>query len=317
MPHARHRPKPAATLLAMLMLACVASGLPAVARETPDAAASPAVPGAAADEVDAKPPFAPASEAGKLTPEAQVRWLAEAAASGTLENLSDADLVALFESLDPLTVPRYLERGPNGYPSYEFTMLRRERIKGKWPSRADHMLVRITREPLRIYARWLPDGAHAGQEVIYDDTKRANELYGHLGGILGVMPLWTSVSGALARTQSNHSIRDLGIEYLTRQFLAEGRKFAEAGVMRPTHVEVKTIEGVRVVAFTYETPTGQPEFYAKKEVLGLDLRRPYFRCVESFDNDGHIFESIVFLSITPKQFDNLTFDPGNPEYEFD
>jgi hypothetical protein len=111
-------------------------------------------------------------------------------------------------------------------------------------------------------------------------------------------------------------VRDLGVEYITRQFLAEGQKFADAGVTRASRIEVKTIEGARVVAFTYETPTGQPEFYAKKEILGLDLRRPYFRSVESFDNDGNIFESIVFQTILPKTFDDLTFDPHSPEYRF-
>ncbi len=92
----------------------------------------------------------------------------------------------------------------------------------------------------------------------------------------------------------------------------EGKKFAEAGVTRASNIEVKTVDGARVVAFTYETPTGQPEFYAKKEVLGLDLRRPYFRTAESFDNDGKIFESIVFQNIAPKTFDEATFNPKNP-----
>jgi hypothetical protein len=79
---------------------------------------------------------------------------------------------------------------------------------------------------------------------------------------------------------------------------------------------VKTIDGVRVVTFTYETPTGQPAFYAKKEILGLDLRLPIFRTVESFDNDGDVFESVAFERIEEKSFDDLTFDPHNPEYRF-
>jgi len=118
-------------------------------------------------------------------------------------------------------------------------------------------------------------------------------MYGHLGGMLNVMPLWTSLNGALARSQSNHHVRDLGTEYIARQYLAEGKKYIEAGLPRSVQVEVKTIEGVRVVAFTFETPIGQPRFYAKKETLGLDLRHPYFRSVESYDNDGKIFESGV------------------------
>jgi hypothetical protein len=233
-----------------------------------------------------------------------------------LANMSDPALVSLFKSLDPLALPRYLKNGPNGYPSYEFTMLRRERIHGMWPTEADHMLVRVTRDPLRVYAKWLPDGGHAGQEILYDESARPNEMYGHLGGLLKVIAIWTSLDGSLARSQSRHSVRDLGTEYLTQQFLAEGKKFADAGVTRANNIEVKTIDGARVVAFTYETPSGQPDFYAKKEILGLDLRRPYFRTAESFDNDGKIFESIVFQNIAPKTFDDATFSPKNPAYNF-
>jgi len=276
---------------------------------------------AAALAPHASPALAPHADetvasVAKLPLEQQVRWLRNAAQTGALEQMDDATLVALFESFDPLTVPRYIEEGPNGYPSYEFTMLRQERIRGVWPRRPDHMLVRLTREPLRIYGRWLPGGPHAGQEIIYDESRRADEMYGHLGGIFNIMPLWTSINGALARSQSNHRVRDLGTEFIAQQFLDEGKKFANAGITRPAQIDVRNVDGVRVIAFTYETPTGQPEYYAKKEVLGLDLRHPYFRMAESYANDGEIFERIVFQTITPKTFDDMAFDPKNPEYRF-
>lgn len=263
-----------------------------------------------------KAPTTPSSQVGKLTLDQQVKWLRAAQQSGALEKLDDPQLVALFQSLDPLTLPRYIKEGPNGYPSYEFTMARSERIHGQWPDKPDHMLVRLAHDPLRIYAKWLPDGAHAGQEIIYDESKRTDEMYGHLGGIMNVMPLWTSLNGALARAQSNHQVRDLGTEYIAAQYLSEGKKYVEAGLPRSTQVEVQTIDGVRVVAFTFETPTGQPQFYAKKETLGLDLRHPYFRTVESYNNDGKLFEKIVFETITPKTFDDSTFDPKNKAYKF-
>jgi hypothetical protein len=316
MPDARlRRSLASAVLLACAFVWSSAASAQTAADALPTAAATSAA-GAALTAEKPSPPTVAPSQAGKLPLDEQVRWLSRAARSGLLASMGDADLVALFESLDPLTLPHYLKQGPNGYPSYEFTLVRRERIRGVWPDRPDHMLVRLTREPLRIYARWLPDGAHAGQELIYDDSTRPDQVYGHLGGLLGVVPLWASLHGPLARAQSNHSVRDLGVEYITRQFLAEGRKFAEAGVTRASRIEVKTIEGARVVAFTYETPTGQPEFYAKKEILGLDLERPWFRSVESFDNDGNIFESIVFQNVVPKTFDDQTFDPRNPAYRF-
>jgi hypothetical protein len=111
-------------------------------------------------------------------------------------------------------------------------------------------------------------------------------------------------------------VRDLGIEYIADQYLSEGKKYAESGLPRSTQIDVRTIDGVRVVAFTFETPTGQPQFYAKKETLGLDLRHPFFRSVESYDNEGKLFERVVFESITPKSFEDSAFDPKNKAYRF-
>lgn len=208
------------------------------------------------------------AKVAKLPVEQQARWLRTAARQGTLEKLDDATLTALFKSLDPQTVPDYVAAGPIGHPSYEFTMLRQERISGKWSDTPDHMLVKVTRSPLRVYAKWLPDGAHSGQEVIYDSAKRADEMYGHLGGLLGKVPMWTAVDGTLARAQSNHQVRDLGTEFVANLYLTEAKKYREAGALKPTHVEAKTVKGVRVVALTYETPGGRPQFYAKRKRSG-------------------------------------------------
>ncbi|HEY1997395.1 DUF1571 domain-containing protein [Paraburkholderia sp.] len=316
---ARLRPWLTGTVLASALTAV--SGVFAMVTEavaqTGDAAA--AALGASAvvqSQATSTAAMASPSQVGKLTLDQQVRWLRQAQQSGALEKLDDSQLSALFQSLDPLTVPRLIKEGPNGYPSYEFTMWRWERIRGAWPDKADHMLGKISHDPLRIYAKWLPDGAHAGQEIIYDESKRPDEMYGHLGGLLGMVPIWTSTTGALAHAQSNHQVRDLGIEYISTQYLAEAKKYVEAGVPRSLRIAVETISGVRVVTFTYETAIGQPQFYAKKETLGLDLRHPYFRTVESYDNDGKIFEKIIFESITPKTFDDVAFDPKNPDYKF-
>ncbi|TDV36177.1 uncharacterized protein DUF1571 [Paraburkholderia caballeronis] len=256
------------------------------------------------------------SPVGALPLDAQVAWLQRAAQHGDLERLDDAQLIALFSSLDPLAVPRYIAAGPNGYDSYEFTMRRRERIHGQWPARPDHMLVRVSHDPLRIYAKWLPDGAHAGQEVMYDATTRGDAVYGHLGGLLRAVSIWTSVDGFLARTQSRHRVTDLGTEYIARRFLAEGERFARAGVAEPPRIGVETVDGVRVVTFTYTAPTGSTGFYADKETLGLDLRHPWFRVARSYDGDGRLFEDVVFEQVEPKTFDALTFDPKNPDYRF-
>lgn len=256
------------------------------------------------------------AKVGALPLDAQVSWLQRAARRGDLDKLDDAQLIALFSSLDPLALPHYIEAGPNGYDSYELTMRRRERIHGQWPSKADHMLVRISHDPLRIYAKWLPDGGHAGQEVLYDASTRSDELYGHLGGLLRAVSIWASIDGLLARAQSRHRITELGTESIAARFLSEGERFAQAGVTDAPRIGVETVDGVRVVTFTYAAPAGTAGLYASRETLGLDLRHPWFRVARSYDSDGRLFEDVVFERVEPKTFDALTFDPKNPDYRF-
>ncbi len=85
-------------------------------------AANPAADTAAGTEAASavQAPSTPPAQAGKLTLDQQVHWLRQAQQSGEMEKLDDAQLTALFQSLDPLTLPRYIKEGPNSCPSYEF-----------------------------------------------------------------------------------------------------------------------------------------------------------------------------------------------------
>lgn len=85
----------------------------------------------ASEPVTAVPVAREAARIGTLGVEQQAQWLAKTAASGALAALDDAQLVDLFRSLDPQTLARYLQDGLSDYASCEFTMRRRERIKGK------------------------------------------------------------------------------------------------------------------------------------------------------------------------------------------
>lgn len=296
-----------------LLTLCAALTLPCASAQSPPSSSSGA-------DADTAPFTAQADESvtsvARLPLDDQVRWLQRAAHDGALARLDDAQLVALFSSLDARALPRYIAAGPNGYPSCEFELRRRERIRDHWPGKPDHMLVRIAHEPLRIYAKWLPDGAHAGQEVLYNAARRSDAMYGHTGGLLRMVSLWTQLDGAFAHAQSRHLLTDLGTEYIARRFLDEDARLEQAGLVRPAQIAVKTVDGVRVVTFTWDAPQGVSGLYASRETLGLDLHHPWFRTAQSYDSEGRVFEEIVFERIEPKSFDALTFDSKNPDYRF-
>ncbi|WP_246217252.1 DUF1571 domain-containing protein [Paraburkholderia panacisoli] len=256
------------------------------------------------------------AQVASLPVERQVVWLGQAARSGELERLDDAQLIELFQALAPDTLSRYVQTGSARYGEYEFQTFSQQRVKGRWQTKPAHMLVRYRQEPRQVYVKWLADGRNAGQEMIYDETKDPDQLYAHLGGILNLASFWVPIDGARVKAQSNHTVRELGIDFFTDLFLAELKKYRAAGVEKPLKIEVLNDHGARVVAFTWETPTGRPDFYAKKERLGLDLRQPFFRTSEAWDNDLELFEKFSFTDVTQKRFDDSVFDPKNPEYRF-
>jgi hypothetical protein len=308
----------AATVRLALALASAAMMVaPGHADNTPPAPASRSAPGDSLPvTVTGIAQAGQAAQVARLPVERQVAWLSHAAQSGELEKLSDAQLIDLFGALAPDTLPRYLQSGTTRYREYEFEMFSQQRIRGRWQTQPAHMLIRYRQEPRQVYAKWLADGKHAGQEMIYDEKKEPGLLYAHLGGIMRLVSVWTPIDGASAKAQSNHTVRELSVGYVTDRFLAELKKYRAAGVEKPSKIEVLTDHGARVVAFTWETPDGHRDIYAKKARLGLDLRHPFFRTSESWDNDGELFEKFSFINVTPQHFDDAVFDPKNPAYKF-
>ena len=57
-------------------------------------------------------------------------------------------------------------------------------------------------------------------------------------------------------------------------------------------------------------------FYAKRVRLFFDLKNPWVRVEESWDESGNQLEKIVIESVTRKTWNDQTFNPRNPEYKF-
>ncbi|SOY39546.1 conserved hypothetical protein [Cupriavidus taiwanensis] len=157
-------------------------------------------------------------------------------ASGELARLSDAQVLAVFQALQPDALLKWARAEMKRYPGYEYWMSRQERLNGQWQEQPARMQVRYRHAPRQLYAKWLPGEAQAGQEILYDETRRKDEMYGHLGGMLGFTSMWIALDGSLARSPSNHTVRDLGFQYvlsmLERDARGAARRHAGAAAMR-------------------------------------------------------------------------------------
>ncbi|AKM28995.1 DUF1571 domain-containing protein [Pandoraea faecigallinarum] len=309
--------------LALCLVAGTVGASHAVAQSASPTSAGSAVstgPASAVANPAPAPSTAGESDAARLAAlpvAAQTQWLSRAIKSGELAKMSDDQIVAHMQALHPDTLVRFLKAESAALPEYQYELTRHERINDQWQTTPDRMLVKIREHPLQIYAKWLPDGAHAGQEIIYDETQKPKEMYGHLGGILGFTSVWSSIDGTLARSQSNHTVRDLGFAFIAEQIAHDARSFRAAGLSaKPSRTSVSEVGGVRMLALEWDAPAGPPQHYANKSRVWLDLKTGRPRGIEAWDASGQKIEEMRFEKVRKAQWTDATFDPKNPEYRF-
>jgi len=184
-------------------------------------------------------------------------------------------------------------------------MTRQERVNGRWQTQPARMAVRYRHSPRQVQARWLPGGSRAGQSLWYDETQRPDQMYGNLGGLLGFASMWVALDSPLVRVQSNHTVRDLGLQYIAALLEQNARALRAMGRdEKPTRIAVvQEPEGRRMVAVTWELPSGPPQFYAKKVELVFDLKNPWPRTVTTWNESGEMSEKMSFENVVAKPLD--------------
>lgn len=297
-------------LRALALTAALACTANAWAQSAPDASAPAATTTAASQSADI-------SSFAAMDVAKQTAWLGSQVQANAFSNWSDDDVLAMAQAMKPETLVRWLKAEVARLPEYEYCMRRQERVKDQWQSQPARMLIRYRNAPRQVYARWLKGGAHAGQEIIYDETVRKDEMYGHLGGLASFVTIWSTLDGALAKSQSNHTARELGLQFIVDTVERDGRAHVAAGGSgKFNEAKMVTEDGERMLRLTWDAPSGPPTFYARRVRLYFDLKHPWVRVEEAWDASGNQREKIVIESVTPKTWNDQTFNPKNPEYKF-
>ena len=253
----------------------------------------------------------------RLTADEQAASFRTRIENHSLLSLTDAQILSLMDAMKPDAFVAYTRSDMVLDNAYEYSMFRQERVSGRWSDRPDHMLVRYQDNPRKVYAKWLPDGGHAGQEILYDETTDPDSLYGHPGGLLRLVSGKVAVDGSFARAQSRHSVRDLGLQFIGRTVDHDARSFREEGLTaKPTRIELMNVQGARMLAWTWVAPLGSPAHYAPRVRLLFDLQHPWPSGEVAWDERGKLLEMIRFEAVVPHHWNSSTFDPRNPAYGF-
>jgi Protein of unknown function (DUF1571) len=151
--------------------------------------------------------------------------------------------------------------------------------------------------------------------MIFDETRRKDAMYGHVGGVFNVMSIWTPIDGALARINSNHTVADMGLQSISAIVTAERALYHSEGRRPfPDQIDIGEVAGQRTVALTWVSPSAR--HHAPKTRVHLDLRQPVVRGIESWDADGTLIERIFLEKILKTTFKDEDFDPANEAYAF-
>jgi hypothetical protein len=237
--------------------------------------------------------------------------------SGALLAMSDEQLIKAFSQLNADTIPNYLELGLKPLNEYELWMKREERLSTGWTSQPFVNYIKYRHKPRQVYMKWLKDSPKSGQEIIYDETKRKDSSYGHLGGFFNVASMWATIDGSMAKGNSNHTVRDLGMQSVVGFFAESHRQRIKAGLpTAPNQIEVIKVNGERTVALTWVTPAGMTGSYAAKSKVYVNLQQPWVRMIESWNEHGEMIERISFDKVVPANFTDADFDPKNSNYAF-
>lgn len=232
-------------------------------------------------------------------------------------HLDDAAVIEQARQLGAQGLLARLDAGAERLPEYELWMARQERLSSGWNEQPFLQHIKYRHSPRQVYMSWLPGGPKAGQEILFDETRRPDAMYGHLSGMFNVMSMWTSLDGSLARSNSMHSIRDVGLQSVVEILKTQQAERQRAGVsVEPDDLRIERIQGERVLAVSWPAAPRLTGAYAARTRLYLDLCHPWVKQVESWDERGQLKERVLYQRLAPAHFTARDFDPQNPDYRF-
>ena len=210
------------------------------------------------------------------------------------------------------------------FGSYACIVTMRETVGGKLQDmRRAQMIFRA--EPFSVYMKYITPDDIVGREIVYIEGQYNGRIIVTKGGFRPALAHITRAikpDSQLARSESNHSLKELGIASMMKQLLDVAHSAEQFPDCKIEFFENASIDNraCTVIQITHEPKSDVFPFYKGQVFIDNQYQIPVrFVCYNWPDMSGiaTIREEFTYTNIIPNiSVTDADFDYRNPKYEF-
>lgn len=210
------------------------------------------------------------------------------------------------------------------FGSYACIVTMRETVGGELQDmRRAQMIFRA--EPFSVYMKYITPDDIVGREIVYVEGQYNDRIIVTKGGYRPALAHITRAikpDSQLARSESNHSLKELGIASMMKQLLDVAHSAEQFPDCKIEFFENASIDNraCTVIQITHEPKSNVFPFYKGQVFIDNQYQVPVrFVCYNWPDSSGiaTIQEEFTYTNIIPNiSVSDADFDYRNPRYEF-
>jgi hypothetical protein len=224
-----------------------------------------------------------------------------------VKNASKDELAQTMQQAPPKTLITLGKRAVASLGTYSYRMAKTERINGQLLDEQT-VDVFVKESPFAVRLEFVK-GPSSGRKVLYNSKSRAAEFRVRESGFLSIFgKLWIDVDSSLAKSDSNHSVKEAGMGRLLDRFESDLVRGEGQGGFKIVH-EGWSSDGVWCAM--YLPPNAGKGFSAFKTRICSDLLQGLPVKVEGFDAKENLLERYRFSDVKAVTKPDTFFDPDS------
>jgi Protein of unknown function (DUF1571) len=216
--------------------------------------------------------------------------------------------------IDPQGLKSNLEKSWARVKDYSCVLYKQERIDTEL--QPEHRINLKFRKPLELYLNWI-GGPKKGRQLLYREGGDGKMLVRE-SGLMGLAAVRISPDSKLAKSDTNHNVRELSIGNSIRIIHDNLVRALIAGQAEIHFRGADTLAGRRIYLVESFFPDHQANgYYAPRSLVGHDSLTGLPLKIVNYDEKGKVFERFEWRNLKINNgFADADFDPKNPDYSF-